>query len=99
MKPSLEERKECNKIFQRWCMGRSSSRIPLCADFEICDKFKVKEKEEKVKVKEVLADVMAVSPADKAKYFCKLIGCSGLRKECLEGDVNCDILKLFLKGN
>jgi len=48
---------------------------------------------------EDLADVMAMLPTDKAKYFCKLIGCSGIRKECLDGDVNCTILKPFLKGN
>jgi hypothetical protein len=27
-----------------------------------------------------------------AKFCCKLIGCSGLRKECLCGDVSCEII-------
>ena len=46
-----------------------------------------------------IADVMAMLPTDRAKYYCKLIGCSGLRKECLDGDVNCNILKPFFKDN
>lgn len=36
---------------------------------------------------------------EKAKARCKLIGCSGMRKECLEGDFNCSILKPFLNLN
>lgn len=34
---------------------------------------------------------------DKAKFYCNLIGCSGIRKECLNGDINCSILKPFFK--
>lgn len=44
---------------------------------------------------EIVEIVKSMSPADKAKFYCKLIGCSGVRPECLNGDVNCDILKPF----
>lgn len=39
-----------------------------------------------------------ISLKDKVKLYCKLIGCSGIRKECLNGDVNCNIIKPFINN-